>query len=104
MTLIGLCGIKIETLRLLFYLKSNKFCFINYRRETEAVEQVRQSVHMAEQISLEKTQVELELTQVKQQLERQQDRIKGIQVRFTFSTSTFIWPGLCLLFRISYRN
>ena len=59
-------------------MKYYKFCFINYRRETEAVEQVRQSVHMAEQISLEKTQVELELTQVKQQLERQQDRIKGI--------------------------
>ena len=49
---------------------------------------------MAEQISLEKTQVELELTQVKQQLERQQDRIKGIHVRFAISTSTFICPGL----------
>ena len=51
--------------------------FFTFRRETEAVEQVRQSVHMAEQISLEKTQLELELAQVKQQLERQQDRIKG---------------------------
>lgn len=48
------------------------------RRETEAVEQVRQSVHMAEQISMEKTQLDLELTQVKQQLERQQERIKGL--------------------------
>ena len=38
------------------------------RRETEAVEQVRQSIHMAEQISLEKTQLELELNQSKQQL------------------------------------
>ena len=44
---------------------------------------MRQSVHMAEQISLEKTQLELELAQVKQQLERQQDRIKGIENTFT---------------------
>ena len=44
---------------------------------------MRQSVHMAEQISLEKTQLELELAQVKQQLERQQDRIKGIGNTFT---------------------
>ena len=42
------------------------------RRETEAVEQVRQSVHMAEQISLEKTQLEIELGQAKKQQERQQ--------------------------------
>lgn len=48
------------------------------RRETEAVEQVRQSIHMAEQISLEKTQLELELNQVKQQLDRQQERVKAI--------------------------
>ncbi len=48
------------------------------RRETDAVEQVRQSVHMAEQISMEKVQVEMELDQVKQQLERQQKRIKDM--------------------------
>ena len=48
------------------------------RRETEAVEQVRQSVHMAEQISLEKTQLEMELGQAKQHQERQQERIKSL--------------------------
>jgi chromosome segregation ATPase len=48
------------------------------RRETEAVEQVRQSVTMAEQISLEKTQLEHELGQVKQQLDRQQERIRNM--------------------------
>ena len=48
------------------------------RRETEAVEQVRQSVHMAEQISLEKTQLDMELGQAKQQLERQGDRMKSL--------------------------
>ena len=47
------------------------------RRETEAVEQVRQSIHMAEQISLEKTQLELEMNQAKQQLDRQQERMKN---------------------------
>ena len=48
------------------------------RRETEAVEQVRQSIHMAEQISLEKTQLELEMNQAKQQLDRQQERMKNL--------------------------
>ena len=48
------------------------------RRETEAVEQVRQSIHMAEQISLEKTQLDLELNQLKQQLDRQQERMKSV--------------------------
>ena len=48
------------------------------RRETEAVEQVRQSIHMAEQISLEKTQLELEMNQSKQQLDRQQERMKNL--------------------------
>lgn len=48
------------------------------RREAEAVEQVRQSVHMAEQISMEKSQLEHELNQAKQQLDRQQDRIKDM--------------------------
>lgn len=48
------------------------------KRETEAVEQVRQSVHVAEQISMEKSQLEMELTQVKQQLDRQQERIKSM--------------------------
>ena len=48
------------------------------RRETEAVEQVRQSVHMAEQISLEKSQLDMELGQAKQQLERQGERMKSL--------------------------
>ena len=48
------------------------------RRESEAVEQVRQSVHMAEQISMEKAQLEMELNQAKQQLERQQERMKAM--------------------------
>ena len=61
----GLKGLKDETMEL-------------QRRENEAVEQVRQSVHMAEQMTLEKAQIEMELAQTKQQLERQQDRTKSM--------------------------
>ncbi len=48
------------------------------RREDEAVEQVRQSVNMAEQISMEKTQLDMELNQSKVQLDRQQERIRNL--------------------------
>uniref|UniRef100_A0A0K2TDK5 Uncharacterized protein n=1 Tax=Lepeophtheirus salmonis TaxID=72036 RepID=A0A0K2TDK5_LEPSM len=48
------------------------------RRESEAVEQVKRSVEVAEQVRLEKTDLEFEIGQLKLQIERQQARIRSL--------------------------
>ena len=46
------------------------------KREDEAVEQVKNSVQVAEQLRMEKTEMEYEIGQLKLQIERQQARIR----------------------------
>lgn len=48
------------------------------RREAEAVDQVKRSVGIAEQVRMEKAQLEMEVGQAKLQVERQQERIRGL--------------------------
>ena len=48
------------------------------KREVEAVEQVKRSVQVGEQLRMEKTELEYEITQLNLQNERQQSRIRSL--------------------------
>lgn len=48
------------------------------RTEAEAVEQVKRSVQVAEQLRMEKSEMEYEISQMKMQVERQQGKIRSL--------------------------